>query len=72
MSSYPKYLEFIYAGSMKVFTTSSGKDGRKKLSLAADIFPHYRLSASQAFLVTRTLLPGSVSLHPQASHIQTL
>lgn len=63
-SSYPKYLELIFAGSMKGLTTSSVEDVRKKfLSLAADIFPHYFISASQAFLVTLTVLPDLVSLH---------
>lgn len=34
--------------------------GKKLLSLAADIFPHYFTSASQAFLVTLTMLPDLV------------
>ena len=46
--------------------------GKKFLSLAADIFPHYFLSSSQAFVVTLTVLPGLVSLRLQASHLQTL
>lgn len=43
---------------MKGLTASSVEGGRERfLSLAADIFPHYITSASQAFLVTLTVLP---------------
>lgn len=69
---YPKYLEFIFAGNIKGFATSPGEDGRRKFSLATDIFPHYFLSGSQAFLVTLTTLPALVSLHLCAYTFQTL